>query len=329
MDKEENKIEELTEEKVTDNNENLTEIEESAQQSSEAVAEVTEEKPKPVKHSGSKGNKKVLFPSETVTAFSAVANTEELNLKYRRKVAIMMVLVMAGFTVLSLAIRFWTFTPSFLPAFLNVDFSSFPELIISIAYGPVFGVIVVIVKNLLYIAIKLESLSIPAIIDNIVINSLFVFVSGIVYSSKMFKLENKNIPKKKDMRRTYILLGGFVGSVVVAIATFFLAKFVTFPILFKFYGAQGYNEGSMVFLYQQALDKLNNMLPNALRGIITDIDSLTKGIIIYNVPHTFAKYFASTILAVLFYNLISPLLHFRKIELKGYNNKNNNDDFEI
>ena len=320
MDNDENKIEELNEEDVTEQAVEETETQETeeseeaeenedAEESEEGEEAESENKNK--KTSYIKGNQASLFTSETVTAFSAVANSEEMEHKHRSDVAMKTALVMGILTVIAAALRFAAFNVPYLPSFLNYDFSAFPEVIASIAYGPIFGVIIVIIKNFIYVVVKIKTLSIPAIITNVVLNSIFVYITGFYYQRRMFPVNPEYIPKK-DKRRAFILSGGTIASGVAAVASFFLAKYVTYPITFKYFSA--YTQEHIVYLYQEALNNINGILPNKLNGMITEIGSLTKGIALFNVPHTFFKYFVITLLAMLIYNFISPVLHFRNVK---------------
>ena len=311
---------------LAEETEEAEEVEE-AEEEQEIVdeKETDEKKADKAKASQTKGDMSALFSSETVTAFSAVANSEEMEHGYRVSLSFRMGLSMGILSVLAIALRLLSFNLPFLPSFLNFDFSALPEVIASIAYGPIFGVIIVVVKNLLYIGIKIKSLSIPAVITNIVINSLFVFITGVYYSRKMFPFDPE-YQETRDLRRLHIIGGGAVASGIVAIVSFFLAKFVTFPIMFKNYA--GYTKEYIIYLYQAALDTLNVMLPAKLQGIITTVGSLEKGIAIYNVPHTFFKYFIITLLAALLYNFLSPILHFRT-EMVPEEEEQPQFDFEI
>ena len=329
MSKDENKIEELESkiEELKSQIEDLNEKQEAAskegnadeesEESEDAEAEETAEgeeaegesaEKEQKKESSVKGNQASLFSSDTVTVFSAVANSEEMEHKYRNALASRMAIVMAILTVIATALRLLNFNIPIVPAGLNMDFSSLPEVIASIAYGPIFGVIIVVIKNLIYIAIKIKSLSVPSIITNIVLDTLFVYITGAFYSRKMFPLDPEDRPVG-DWRRLYILGGGAIGSGVAAVSSFFLAYYVTYPILFKNYA--GYSEEYIIYTYQLALDRLNSILPGKLSGIVNGIVSLKRGILIYNVPHTFLKYFIVAVIAAVIYNFLSPVLHFR------------------
>ena len=67
-----------------------------------------------------------------------------------------------------------------MPAFVKLDVSELPALIASFAYGPVSGILVCLIKNL----IKLPSTSTAAVgeLFNFVMGALFVGVAGFVKS---------------------------------------------------------------------------------------------------------------------------------------------------
>ena len=261
--------------------------------------------------SQSKKKKKEEFSSLNSTAFSALANTEKLDEEYRHALTVRTITVMAVLTVAAAVLRFLNFTPPFLPSFLSIDFSAFPELLASLAYGPFFGILIVVIKNIIYAIIKYNSLSVSSIITNLVLNSLFITIAGIFYSKRMYYYNPKK-PIKRDMRRIRIFGGGVLGAFAAAIASFPLAKFVTFPIMIKYYSSKGYSEKNIIYFYQYTLNIVNEMLPDKLQGIITDVGSLNRGIAFFNVPSTFLKFFISALFAVLVYNFVSPYMHFRE-----------------
>ena len=70
-----------------------------------------------------------------------------------------------------------------MPGFIKMDISELPALIASFAYGPLSGIAVCLIKNL----IKLPSTSTAAVgeLFNFVMGALFVGVAGIVYKKNI------------------------------------------------------------------------------------------------------------------------------------------------
>ncbi len=70
--------------------------------------------------------------------------------------------------------------------FLEIEFSDLPALIIAFAYGPVSGVLVELLKNLLHCFVT--STGFVGELANFVVNGIFVAVAGLIYMNhKTFK----------------------------------------------------------------------------------------------------------------------------------------------
>ena len=67
----------------------------------------------------------------------------------------------------------------FMPPFIKLDISDLPELIGAFAYGPVAGIIITLVKNLIH-AIGSWSFGVGEL-SNFVLGAIFVGVAGNVY----------------------------------------------------------------------------------------------------------------------------------------------------
>lgn len=70
--------------------------------------------------------------------------------------------------------------------FLEIEFSDLPALIISMAYGPLVGVLIELVKNLLHCAVTTTGF--VGEFANFAVNGIFCFVAGSIYKRhKTFK----------------------------------------------------------------------------------------------------------------------------------------------
>ena len=87
-----------------------------------------------------------------------------------------------------------------MPSFIKLDVSELPALLAAYAYGPVSGIAVCLIKNL----IKLPSTSTAAVgeLFNFVMGALFVGVAGFVY--------------KRSKTRRSALIGAGLGALVMA-----------------------------------------------------------------------------------------------------------------
>ena len=165
-----------------------------------------------------------------------------------------------------------------MPAFIKLDVSELPALIASFAYGPVAGIVVCLIKNL----IKLPSTSTAAVgeLFNFVMGALFVGVAGFVY-------------KRHKSRKTAIL-GAIAGAAAMAVFSVPSNYFITYPAYVKF--------------YHMPLEAILGMY----QAILPSADSLIKCLVIFNMPFTLVKGLLDAVLCMLIYKPLSPILHGRK-----------------
>ena len=71
--------------------------------------------------------------------------------------------------------------PMLIPAFIKMDFSDLPALLGAFALGPVYGVIISFMKNLLHIVIKGTSTACVGELSNFILGAIFSAVAGYLY----------------------------------------------------------------------------------------------------------------------------------------------------
>lgn len=125
--------------------------------------------------------------------------------------------VIVGIAMLSaiaIILSYLEFTMPLTPEFAKMDFSDLPALLASFAYGPLAGLGVEVIKNIM----GLFSTSTGGIgeLANSVIGAAFVVSAGMIY----------NIKKS----RKYALIGMLVGSVVMGIAAAIMNYTVLLPL---------------------------------------------------------------------------------------------------
>lgn len=181
--------------------------------------------------------------------------------------------VTAIMSALSAALMFIEFSVPIMPAFIKLDISELPALITSFAFGPLYGVLVCLVKNLIHLPVS--STQFVGEISNFLLGAVFVFVAGLFY--------------KIRHNRKYALIGSLAGAAVMAAMSFFVNMYVTYPLYMK------------LLLPEEAILGM-------YRAILPSVNSLAKAILIFNVPFNFAKGLISVALTFLIYHKISPLL---------------------
>ena len=165
-----------------------------------------------------------------------------------------------------------------MPGFIKMDISELPALIASFAYGPLSGIAVCLIKNL----IKLPSTSTAAVgeLFNFVMGALFVGVAGIVY--------------KKNKTRKGAIIGAVAGALIMALVSLPYNYFVVYP--------------AYVVMYHLPLEAIIGMY----QAINPDVNGLLACLITFNVPFTFVKGMVDALLCFLIYKPLSPILHGRK-----------------
>ena len=165
-----------------------------------------------------------------------------------------------------------------MPGFIKMDISELPALIASFAYGPLSGIAVCLIKNL----IKLPSTSTAAVgeLFNFVMGALFVGVAGIVY--------------KKNKTRKGAIIGAVAGALIMALVSLPYNYFVVYP--------------AYVVMYHLPLEAIIGMY----QAINPNVNGLLACLVTFNVPFTFAKGMVDALLCFLIYKPLSPILHGRK-----------------
>ncbi|MBO6148347.1 MAG: ECF transporter S component [Lachnospiraceae bacterium] len=162
--------------------------------------------------------------------------------------------------------------PMLIPSFIKMDFSELPALLASFAYGPVSGVLVCLIKNLLHLA-NTHSGGVGEL-SNFILGAIFVFTAGMVY---------KKLHSKKGA-----VLGALIGAILMSAVSVFSNYYLVYPIY-------------TAFMPMEAII-------GAYKAIIPAVDGLWQCLIIFNMPFTFVKGLCSVIFTLLIYKPLSPIL---------------------
>ena len=170
--------------------------------------------------------------------------------------------------------------PMLIPAFIKMDFSDLPALLGAFALGPVYGVIISFMKNLLHIVIKGTSTACVGELSNFILSAIFSAVAGYLY-------------KHHKSRKTAII-GAVAGAVAMGVLSVPSNYFVVYPAYVQF--------------YHMPLEAILGMY----QAILPSADSLIKCLIIFNLPFTLVKGLLDAVLCMLIYKPLSPILHGRR-----------------
>ena len=160
----------------------------------------------------------------------------------------------------------------FMPFFIKFDFSDLPALLGSFALGPVCGVVIELIKNLLH-ALYSSSFGVGEI-SNFVLGAVFVAVAGAVYGHKKTKKS--------------AIIASVVGAVAMALISLPSNLFVVYPVYYQFMP-----EKTILAAYQ---------------AIIPSMKSVAQSLVVFNMPFTFVKGMIDVVISFLIYTPPSPIL---------------------
>ncbi len=172
----------------------------------------------------------------------------------------------------STILMFFSFNVPFMPSFIKLDFSELPALLAAYSYGPLAGVAVCAVKNLL----NIFSTTTGGVgeLSNFLLGSMFVVPAGVIYN--------------KIKTRKGAFLGALVGAVVMAMASVITNYYIVYPVYTLF----------------MPMDVIISMY-----NAILPVDSLWHALLVFNMPFTFVKGMINLLLAMWIYKPLSPLLN--------------------
>lgn len=193
--------------------------------------------------------------------------TKKFNIKSLAVVAIMGAI---GFILMVLEFPM----PFLIPPFIKFDFSELPAIITAFALGPIQGIIVCLIKNLLHLFVT-TSAGVGEL-SNFILGAIFVGTAGIIYRCKK--------------TRSGALIGSLVGALLMAVISVVSNYFVVYP--------------AYVTLYGMPMEAIIGMY----KALLPASDTLLKSLLIFNLPFTFAKGMIDALICFVVYKKLSPIL---------------------
>lgn len=191
---------------------------------------------------------------------------------YVRAIAVSAVMGAVGFVLMLLEFPL----PFIIPSFIKLDFSEIPAIITAFAFGPQYGILVCLIKNLLHLFAS-SSAGVGEL-SNFLLGAVFTGVAGLIYM------------RHKDRRGA--LIGALVGSFAMAAVSVVTNYFVVYPAYVALYGMP---MEAIIGMYQ---------------AILPASDNLLKSLLIFNLPFTFIKGMIDAVVCFAVYKRISPILKY-------------------
>ncbi len=167
-----------------------------------------------------------------------------------RRISVVALMSALGFVLMLLEFPL----PFIFPEFVKLDFSEVPVLLAAYMFGPVEGVLVCLIKNLLK-ALFLSTSGGIGELCNFLLGCTLALPAGIAF-------------KKMKSGRS-MLIGGMLGSVIMAVLCLPVNYFISYPVYAKFLPIE-----QIIGMYQK---------------ILPSVDGLFSCLLIFNVPFTLLK----------------------------------------
>lgn len=206
------------------------------------------------------------------TAKTVSSERNDLTAVGKKKINVRYLTATAMLSALSFVLFFIQFSTPLTPEFLKMDISELPALIGSFSMGPVYGVLICLIKNLLHLTIT--STGGVGELSNFILGAAFVLPAGLIYQ------------KHKTKKRAVI--GALLGAAVMAIVSVPSNYYIVYPVYTAF----------------MPMDTIINMYQVILPGV----KNLWQCLLIFNMPFTFIKGLLSVIVTLLVYKHISPII---------------------
>lgn len=191
-----------------------------------------------------------------------------------KKTNVRAITVTAIMSALGAVLMMIEFPIPIIPSFIKLDFSELPALITSFAYGPAWGILVCLIKNVIHLFLG-STMGIGEA-SNFILGAVFVGVAGLIY--------------KKNKNKKFALISCLIASAVMAVFSVFSNYFIVYP------------------LYIKVLGMTEEMIIGMYTAILPAADNLFKAILIFNLPFNFAKGLINALLCFILYKRLSPVL---------------------
>lgn len=167
---------------------------------------------------------------------------------------------------------FLSFGVPFMPSFLKLDFSEVPALIAAYSLGPVSGVIVCLVKNL--INMTASTTGCVGELSNFLLGCMLVVPAGMIYKYKR--------------NRIGALVGALVGSVIMGLGSLLTNYYIVYPVYYNFLPYE-----AILGMYQALYPKVND---------------LWDCLLVFNLPFTIMKGLLCAVITFVIYKPVSIVM---------------------
>ena len=179
----------------------------------------------------------------------------------------------AMLSAVSTVLMFFSFNVPLMPSFIKMDLSELPALIASFTFGPVSGVTVCLIKNL--INLFFTTTGGVGELSNFLLGTMFVAPAGFIY--------------QKMKTKKGAMFASVVGAATMAVLSIFTNYFITYPV------------------YANLMAPMEAII-GAYQAINPNVETLIDALVWFNMPYTFVKGMLSVVITMLIYKPLAPIL---------------------
>ena len=189
--------------------------------------------------------------------------------------------VAAMLAAIAFILQFIEFSIPLMPSFVKLDISDLPALLGTFSLGPVYGIAIELVKNLIHLPFGYSAG--VGELSNFLLGAAFALAAGLFY--------------KRHKSRKTALVGSIVGAIAMAVICLPINYFLVYPAYVTIFNMP--LEG-IIGAYQEILGSIAQIPTN---------NALFNCLLIFNVPFTLFKGALDVVICFLIYKPLSPLLH--------------------
>ncbi len=178
----------------------------------------------------------------------------------------------AMLSAIAFVLMFLEFSVPVMPPFIKMDLSELPALLGAFAMGPVSGVMICLIKNLLHLL--MSATGGVGELSNFLLGACFVLPAGMIY--------------QKWKGKKSAVLGALAGAVLMAGVSIISNYYMVYPFYYNFMSEEA--------------------VLQAYKVIFPGANSILECLIVFNVPFTLVKGLLSVAVTTFIYKPLSPFL---------------------
>ncbi len=197
---------------------------------------------------------------------------DTVNTTTVKRVNVWKMTMTAMLSAIAFILMFLDFATPVAPSFIKMDLSELPALVATFAMGPVSGVVVCLIKNLLHLLMT-DTGGIGEL-SNFILGASFVLPAGLIY--------------KKWKGKKCAVVGALIGALLMGVISIASNYFIVYPVYYNFMPKEA--------------------ILNAYQAIFPGLKTIPQCLMAVNAPFTFVKGLFSVLITLVIYKPLSPFL---------------------